>query len=68
MRILPWNECDDKQEVLEGNRVCLSSGITFYLNHEDNTALINKNDATREDQLEACKFLHSLGYIPMEVE
>jgi hypothetical protein len=66
MKLLSWAECDDKQEVLEGNRACFSEGITFYLNHDDNTALMNRNTASREAQLEACKFLVSLGYVPQE--
>jgi len=68
MKILHWLECDDRQEVMEGNRVCLSSGITFFLNHDDNTALMNENAATREDQLEACKLMVSFGYTPMEAK
>ncbi len=66
MKILSWLECDDQQEVLEGNRCCLDNGITFYLNHDDNTALMNQNSASVEQQLEACKLMKSFGYTPME--
>ncbi len=62
MRLMHWLKCDDTQEVVEGNRCCLDNGITFYLNHYDNTALMNDNQATRVQQLEACKLMVSFGY------
>ena len=69
MRILSWPEIEDpkeRQEALEANAVHLSDGVIFWLNHDLKTALMNSNDASREDKLEACKLMVSLGYTPME--
>ncbi len=67
MKIRPWLECEDEKEVQEGNRLELASGIIFYLNHEDCTALMNDNSAAEVDRIEACKFIASLGYTPQEI-
>ena len=63
-----WLDCEDPKEVQEGNRVELASGIAFYLNHEDCTALMNENTATERERIEACQFIASLGYTPQEIE
>ena len=64
----PWNEADpkDQEEIKEGNQVRLSSGIHFYLNHDESTALMNDNTASEAEKIEACQFIASLGYTPLE--
>ena len=66
--LLPWNKAEPKEqaEIKEGNQVQLSSGIHFYLSHDDSTALMNENTASEAERIEACKFIASLGYTPVE--
>lgn len=64
MKIKTWAECEDRTESEEGNRIEFDNGITFFFNHNNGTALMNANDASEDDRIEACKVVASFGYKP----
>lgn len=62
--ILPWPECKDLPDVLECNAVNMRN-MSIYLDHDHKTAAVFGNRS--KFHLEACKFITSMGYQPLEI-